>query len=350
MAATGSQTAVSRSEETSAPEAPKAIVRASDAPMVEVRGLGKNYGSTRAVDGISFKVSHGEVVGFLGPNGAGKSTTMKMLAGFLRPTDGQAWVGGVSVAEDPLAAQRQLGYLPDSAPMYEDMMVIDFLEYIADLRGVDRAIRSKRLKAIGERCGVMDVLGKDIGQLSKGYRQRVGLAQAMVHDPDLLLLDEPTSGLDPNQIVEIRELIKDLGREKTIILSTHILPEVQATCDRIIIISDGKLVADDTPDALTEKDTGSVVKVVVKARNGKPLDRERVRSTLTDLPGVRDVVLGDGEGGGTLGFVVRAEGSEDPRAAVFGAAVSNDFILLDMHRERVSLEATFRRLTRGEQQ
>jgi len=208
-------------------------------------------------------------------------------------------------------------------------------------------VRSKRLKEIGGRCGLLEVLGKDIGQLSKGFRQRVGLAQAMVHDPDLLLLDEPTSGLDPNQIVEIRELIKDLGREKTIILSTHILPEVQATCDRIIIIADGKLVADDTPDALTEQDTGSVVNVVVKARNGGAVDRDRVQSVLTDLPGVRDVVLGDGEGGGTVGFVVKAQGSEDPREALFSAAVSNDFILLDMHRERVSLEDTFRRLTRG---
>jgi len=315
-------------------------------PMVEAAGLSKAYGVTRAVNELSFRIEKGEIVGFLGPNGAGKSTTMRMLTGFLRPTAGQAAVCGIDVADDPIAAQHHIGYMPESAPLYEDMMVLDFLDYVGQLRQVDAAQIRTRLKNICERCGLNDVLGKDIGQLSKGYRQRVALAQAMVHDPDLLILDEPTSGLDPNQIVEIRELIRDVGRDKTVILSTHILPEVQATCGRILIINDGKLVADDSPDALADGQAGAIISVVVKHTNGS--DRDKLQSIFSDLPGVSSVDLRDGEGAGTVGFTLRAQGSDDPREAIFAAAVSNEFVLLDMHRERVSLEDTFRRLTRGE--
>lgn len=313
--------------------------------MVAVSALRKDYGSHRAVADISFTVPRGQIVGFLGPNGAGKSTTMKMLTGYLRPSGGSAKVAGLDVDADRLSVQQRLGYLPESAPLYDDMMVLDFLSFIADLRGVPADKKRERLKIVSERCGLGNVLGKDIGMLSKGYRQRVGLAQAIVHDPDLLILDEPTSGLDPNQIVEIRELIKDLGKEKTVILSTHILPEVQATCDRVIIISGGKLVADDTPDALTEGDAGAVVHVVFKAPAS---ERPRLQGLLGALPGVRAVDLHDGEGEGTLGFRLRATGSADPREAIFQAALQNQLILLDMHRERVSLEDTFRRLTRGD--
>ncbi len=316
-------------------------------PMVEVQSLRKDYGSHRALVDISFQVSRGEIVGFLGPNGAGKSTTMKILTGYLRPTAGLAKVAGIDVGEDRLAAQRLIGYLPENAPLYDDMMVVDFLDFIADLRGVAKDSRKQKLRVICERCGLLDVLGKDIGQLSKGFRQRVGLAQAMVHDPDLLILDEPTSGLDPNQIVEIRELIRDLGREKTVILSTHILPEVQATCGRIIIINDGRLVADDSPDALTESDSGAIIHLVIKGKGGTQVDRLQVQASLTELPGVRGLELSDGEGEGTVAFRIRASGSVDPREAIFRAAVDSGFVLLDMHRERVSLEDTFRRLTKG---
>jgi len=315
--------------------------------MVEVSSLRKEFGSTRAVSDISFSVNRGEIVGFLGPNGAGKTTTMRMLTGFLRPTAGTARVGGIDVSEDRLGAQRLIGYLPESAPLYDDMMVADFLDFIADLRAIPLDTRAKRKREICERCGLTDVLGKDIGQLSKGYRQRVGLAQAMIHNPEIVILDEPTSGLDPNQIVEIRELIKDLGREKTVILSTHILPEVQATCGRIIIISDGKLVADATPDALTEQDTGAVVQLVVKGKDGA-LDAARIQGVLAALTGVHGVDKFDGEGAGTAGFRLKATGSSDPREAIFHAAVQHGFVVLDMHRERVSLEDTFRRLTRGD--
>ncbi|MEO0811250.1 MAG: ATP-binding cassette domain-containing protein [Myxococcota bacterium] len=333
--------ALSEEEQTKAPR-PQ-----NETPMVETRGLRKQYGPTLAVKDVSFKVPRGEIVGFLGPNGAGKSTTMKMITGYLKPTAGSAFIGGVNVGEDPIAAQHKLGYLPESAPLYDDMMVIDFLNFVADLRNVPASGRADKMRQIAERCGLSKVLGKDISQLSKGYRQRVGLAQAMVHDPDLLILDEPTSGLDPNQIVEIRELIKDLGQEKTVILSTHILPEVQATCDRIIIINEGTLVADDTPDRLNESDSGSVVRVVVKTKDGGA-ERDAIKDVLGNLPGVRGLDVVDGEGKGSFGFNLRAGSDQDPRIAVFEAAVQHDFILLDMHRESVSLEDTFRRLTIGE--
>jgi ABC-2 type transport system ATP-binding protein len=318
------------------------------APIVEARVLRKDYGATRAVEDISFKVSRGEVVGFLGPNGAGKSTTMKMLTGYLRPTAGSALVAGIDVAQDPLAAKRLIGYLPENAPLYDDMMVVDFLNFVADMRAVSGSERASRLRAIGERCGLMDVLGKNIGQLSKGYRQRVGLAQAMVHDPDLLILDEPTSGLDPNQIVEIRGLIRELGKEKTVILSTHILPEVQASCGRILIMNKGKLVADDTPEVLTTGGGRAIVRLIVKSSNGTALAESAVRAALAAVPGVTAVEAADGEGLGTLGFRIQATGALDPREGIFKAAVQGSFVLLDLHRERVSLEDTFRQLTVGQ--
>jgi len=315
--------------------------------MVQIRDLRKDYGLTRAVKGISFDVSRGEVVGLLGPNGAGKSTTMKMLTGYLKPTAGDIKVGGIPVAEQPLEAQRRIGYLPESAPMYDEMMVVDFLHFAAKLRGVPVDVRKRRLSDIGERCGLGNVLGKDIGQLSKGYRQRVGLAQALVHDPDILILDEPTSGLDPNQIVEIRQLIRELGEEKTVLLSTHILPEVQATCSRIVIINDGTLVADDTPAALMEQQAGGQVRIVVAPLNGTPLEQAKVEEVLQAVPGVKAVTPADGDGEGTLGFKIRTSGDADPRREIFGAAVAHELVLLDMHREQVSLEDTFRRLTQG---
>ena len=315
--------------------------------MVQARDLRKDYGLTRAVKGISFDVSRGEVVGLLGPNGAGKSTTMKMLTGYLKPTAGDIKVGGIPVAEQPLEAQRRIGYLPESAPMYDEMMVVDFLHFAAKLRGVPVDVRKRRLSDIGERCGLGNVLGKDIGQLSKGYRQRVGLAQALVHDPDILILDEPTSGLDPNQIVEIRQLIRELGEEKTVLLSTHILPVVQATCSRIVIINDGTLVADDTPAALMEQQAGGQVRIVVAPLNGTPLEQAKVEEVLQAVPGVKAVTPADGDGEGTLGFKIRTSGNADPRREIFGAAVAHELVLLDMHREQVSLEDTFRRLTQG---
>jgi ABC-2 type transport system ATP-binding protein len=314
--------------------------------MIRIEGLTKNYGATQALRGVSFEVFPGEVVGFLGPNAAGKSTTMKILAGYLAATSGRAFVGGVDVAEDSVRTRRMIGYLAENNPLYEEMMVVEFLEFVADVRRIAKKGRADRIRVAVDRCGLRAVLGQDIGQLSKGYRQRVGLAQAILHDPDLLILDEPTSGLDPNQIAEIRNLIRELGREKTIILCTHILSEVQTTCSRVLIINDGKLVADDHPDRLSTKE-GGTVHMVVAARHGGPLDPETVRGWFAAVPGVSRVELAPGEGGDTFGFTLRYS-NEDPRRALFDAVLRHELALLELRREHVSLEETFRRLTAGE--
>lgn len=312
-------------------------------PMIRIQGLTKVYGSAHALKGVNFEVPKGQVVGFLGPNGAGKSTTMKILAGYVAPTSGLAQVGGLDVTSHPLATRRMIGYLPENNPLYEDMMVLEFLNFVADVRGLKGELRQRRLKETVERCGLTTHLGKDIQQLSKGYRQRVGLAQAILHDPDLLILDEPTTGLDPNQIVEIRNLIKELGREKTVILSTHILPEVQTTCSRVLIINDGKIVADDSPEQLTTGDGGKVT-VVLASRNGSPLDVALVRSQIEGLSGVSSVQPKEGEGQGSVGLTLRYA-EVDPRRAVFDLAVKNDWLLLELRHEHVTLEETFRKLT-----
>jgi ABC-2 type transport system ATP-binding protein len=313
--------------------------------MIEVEDLTKNYGLTRAVNKVSFSVKRGEVLGFLGPNGAGKSTTMKMLTCYLAPTAGRAMVAGHDVFSDSLEVRKRVGYLPEDTPIYRDMTVVEFLEFAAALRGMDRSKIAGRIKEIGLRCGLGDVAGKLVGELSKGFRQRVGLAQAMLHDPDIVILDEPTSGLDPNQIVEIRSLIKEIGREKTVILSTHILPEVQATCSRVVIISDGKLVADGTPDQLRARERGGRYRVVVES-NGVP--KEAIRDQLARLAGVTRCELVTGEEG-SHAFAVDAASANDLRKPIFRAAVDNRWTLLELARESASLEDVFRHLTIGEE-
>jgi ABC-2 type transport system ATP-binding protein len=311
--------------------------------MIHIQGLTKRFGTTEALRGLSFEVPKGQVVGFLGPNGAGKTTTMRILAGYSTPTSGAASVGGLDVTQDTVAARRLIGYLPESNPLYEEMMVVDFLRFTAEVREVPPAQRTDRIRRAVERCGLGQVLGKDIGQLSKGYRQRVGLAHAILHEPELLILDEPTSGLDPNQIVEIRSLIKELGKEKTVILSTHILSEVQSTCSRVLIINDGKLVADDAPERL-QGSQGSSVAVVLASRVGARLDPAALKAALAGVPGVTGVETAEGEGDGTFGFRLLF-GNEDPRRSLFEAAVKNDWVLLSLERVSVSLEETFRKLT-----
>jgi ABC-2 type transport system ATP-binding protein len=309
--------------------------------MIEVNDLTKDYGATRAVDGVTFNVRRGEVLGFLGPNGAGKSTTMKMLTCFLSPTAGRATVAGHDVFDDSIAVRRRIGYLPEDTPIYRDMTVREFLEFAAEMRGMTADAVEGRIKEVGQRCGLGDVAGKLVGELSKGFRQRVGLAQAMLHDPDILILDEPTSGLDPNQIVEIRSLIKEIGREKTVILSTHILPEVQATCSRILIISGGKLVADGTPEALRAREKGGRYRVVVES-NG--VAKEAIRDRLASLAGVARCELVSGEAG-SHAFAIDAAASDDLRKPIFRAAVANAWTLLELARESASLEDVFRNLT-----
>ncbi len=315
-----------------------------DTTMIEVRDLVKSYGQNRALRGITFSVPRGQIVGFLGPNGAGKTTTMKILTGYLRSTAGGAWIQGRPVDEDSLVTRSQIGYLPENAPLYEEMMVYEFLEFIADLRQIPADDRRESIKRMVEACGLRDVLGKDIGQLSKGFRQRVGLAQAMIHDPEILILDEPTSGLDPNQIADIRDLIRELGREKTVILSTHILPEVQATCDRVIIINDGALVADDTIEGLTAGEGGRI-RLLLSSRDGAGFAAEAVVERLEGLASVRRAQVADSDKDGALALSIFSETDADARREIFDAVVAEDLVLLEMQPESISLEQTFRRLT-----
>ena len=313
--------------------------------MIQVENLTKFYGATRAVDDVTFNVRKGEVLGFLGPNGAGKSTTMKVLTCYLAPTAGRAQVAGFDVFDNSLEVRKHLGYLPEDTPLYKDMTVLEYLQFAAAMRGMASDRSAKRIKEIGGRCGLHEVAGKLVGELSRGYRQRAGLAQAMLDDPDILILDEPTSGLDPNQIVEIRQLIKEVGKEKTVILSTHILPEVQATCSRILIISSGKLVADGSPDELRAREKASRYRVVVESSAGTA---EAIKARLGSIKGVSrcEPVLGED---GAHAFSLDAAGDEDLRKVLFRAAVDNKWTLLELHREAASLETVFRNLTTGEE-
>ena len=313
--------------------------------MIQVENLTKVYGATRAVDDVTFNVRKGEVLGFLGPNGAGKSTTMKVLTCYLAPTGGRAKVAGFDVFDDSLEVRKHLGYLPEDTPLYKDMTVLEYLQFAAAMRGMASDRSAKRIKEIGGRCGLHEVAGKLVGELSRGYRQRAGLAQAMLDDPDILILDEPTSGLDPNQIVEIRQLIKEVGKEKTVILSTHILPEVQATCSRILIISSGKLVADGTPDELRARERGSRYRLVMEASG---TTAEAVKARLVGIKGVSRCEPVRGEDG-AHSFTLDAAGDEDLRKVLFRAAVDNKWTLLELHREAVSLETVFRNLTTREE-
>lgn len=310
--------------------------------MIHIDTLTKSYGATRAVKGISFDVGKGQVVGFLGPNGAGKSTTMKVLTGYLEPTSGTVTIKGIDVVKDAVEARRHIGYLPENNPMYEEMMVEDYLDYVGRMRGLDSVGGRARAIAVAvERCGLGDKRGKDIGELSKGYRQRVGLAQAILHDPDILILDEPTTGLDPNQVIEIRNLIKTLGAEKTIIMSTHILPEVQHTCSRAIIIADGQLKADGPPSTLSSD--ASILDITVRSRAAA--SSETVASMLRLLPGLSDITSKPASEAGALSFTLTSKADADLREPLFDAAVKNHLVVLSMSRHAVSLEETFRKLT-----
>jgi ABC-2 type transport system ATP-binding protein len=313
--------------------------------MIKVENLTKEYGLTRAVDQVTFSVHKGEVLGFLGPNGAGKSTTMKILTCYLAPTSGRAQVAGFDVFDQSLEVRQRIGYLPEDTPLYKDMTVREFLDFSGNMRGLKNANRDQRIKEIGGRCGLAEVSGKLIGELSRGYRQRVGLAQAMLHDPDILILDEPTSGLDPNQIVEIRDLIKEVGKEKTVILSTHILPEVQATCSRMLIISSGKLVADGTPDELRSREKATRYRVVVDAASAPQM---LVRDKIATITGVTGCHVAAGEVG-THRFAIDGVATTDLRKSLFRAAVDNKWTLLELVRESASLEDVFRNLTTGEE-
>jgi ABC-2 type transport system ATP-binding protein len=304
--------------------------------MIELREIEKSYGETRALKGISFSIPRGEVVGLLGPNGAGKTTAIKIIVGYLLPSAGSATVAGLDVVEQPLAVQERIGYLPENAPLYHDMLVQDYLGFMADMRGLDVDARGRRLAVVVDSCGIGGVLTRPIGQLSKGYRQRVGLAAALLHDPEILVLDEPTSGLDPNQIIEVRSLIRRLGKTKTVILSTHILSEVEATCDRAVILIDGRVRADDTLAGLTR----SRAQVVTLAAP----DVEGARQALAGLPGVTGVEVARGpDGFHTLRLSLASDDAIGE--AVSELAQRRGWKLRELRRDDRSLEQVFRELT-----
>lgn len=302
--------------------------------MVEVNQLVKTYGTQNAVDDISFTAEKGEIVGFLGPNGAGKSTTMKIATGYLPPTSGTVRVAGHDVATDSLAVRQRVGYLPEHNPLYLDMYVHEYLEFIGSVHGLKGSNLRNRVAELVRRVGLSREQNKQIGALSKGYRQRVGLAQALIHNPDVLILDEPTTGLDPNQILEIRQLIREVSEDKTVIFSTHILPEVTALCSRVIIISRGKLVADAPVAELAARAAGETV---VRAEFAGPADAAK----LAQLPGVLGV---DQAADGTL--LIRTAPGTDPRAAVSRLAAQEDWTLLGLRQEQQSLEEVFGELTK----
>jgi ABC-2 type transport system ATP-binding protein len=303
--------------------------------MIEVQNLTKRYGPFTAVDDVSFRAERGEILGFLGPNGAGKTTTMRVLTGYMPPTDGKAIVAGYDVLEQPIDAKRRTGYLPETPPLYPDMTVADYLAFCARIKGVPRAERAARVATAMERTRIADMAKRYCGKLSKGYRQRVGLAQALLHNPDVLILDEPTAGLDPKQIIETRRLIKELGGDHTVILSTHILPEVSQTCHRVVIINKGRVVAVDTPDNLTARlGRSSTIYVQVDTMGAD------AGPALASLPGVVRVTATDGGA-----FEVDAESGRDVRRELAATIVGQGWGLLELRPMRVSLEDIFLQLT-----
>jgi ABC-2 type transport system ATP-binding protein len=313
--------------------------------VIEAKDLTKHYGDFVAIDKLNFEVKRGEIVGLLGPNGAGKSTTMKILTCYTAPTEGAAKVNGHDVFENPVRAREAIGYLPESTPLYTEMLVYEYLEFAADMRGLKGEAAKKQIKRAVEQTSLGEVVGKEIRALSKGYRQRVGLAQALVHEPSLLILDEPMSGLDPNQAIEVRDVIKEIGKERTVVLSTHNLPEVQVTCDRVLIIARGKIVADDTPKALSDR-AGRARFLVTYLDQGE--QTESASKQLEKLPGV-DLVRSLEAARGERTYEVIPRGDDDLRKDIFRAAVAGDHTLIGLSREGQNLEEIFRQLTVGKQ-
>jgi len=307
--------------------------------VIEVQHLTKRYGRITAVDDVSFRVERGEILGFLGPNGAGKTTTMRILTGYMPPTEGKAIVAGFDVFDQPIEAKRRTGYLPETPPLYPDMNVIEYLTFVSKIKRVPAADRRQRVQQVMQKTRIDDVANRLCSKLSKGYRQRVGLAQALIHNPDVLILDEPTAGLDPKQIIETRQLIKQLAGDHTIILSTHILPEVSQTCQRVVIINKGHVVAVDTPDNLTSRLRGSeTMYVQVDASGGD------ASVSLTGIPGVLRVVEADRKDG-VVGYEVESEHGRDVRRDLARAVVSSGWGLLELRPMRMSLEEIFLSLT-----
>jgi gliding motility-associated transport system ATP-binding protein len=312
--------------------------------VIEVQNLTKRYGPVTAVDGVSFRVERGEILGFLGPNGAGKTTTMRILTGYMPATEGKAVVAGFDVFDQAIEAKRRTGYLPETPPLYPDMTVMEYLAFVAKIKGVPPADQKQRVRAVMERTHVADMANRLCSKLSKGYKQRVGLAQALIHNPDVLILDEPTAGLDPKQINETRLLIKELAGDHTIILSTHILPEVSQTCQRVVIINKGKVVAVDTPGNLTDRLHGSATMYVQVDAHGSDAS-----AALSGVPGVTQVVESDRRDG-LVGYEVASESGRDVRRELASTVVTRGWGLVELRPARVSLEEVFIALTDVDEQ
>ena len=306
--------------------------------MIEVKNLVKKYGSKYAVDHISFTVNKGEILGFLGPNGAGKSTTLNIITGFLSSTSGDAFVDGINVLDEPEKAKRKIGFLPEQPPLYLEMTVKEYLNFVCDIKGV-KTDRKSHISDICELVKISHVYNRIIKNLSKGYRQRVGVAQSLVGNPEILILDEPTVGLDPRQIIDIRNLIMDLGKQHTIILSSHILSEVQATCSRVIVINEGKLLADDTPENLS-KNLSTDNRIVVRIKGSM----NEISDILNEIPGIISVeLLGEREIG-AFDYIVEAERGTDIRETLFIAMAQSELPILSMKNSELTLEDIFLKL------
>ena len=315
--------------------------------MISVKNLTKYYGDFQALKGISFEIKSGEIVGILGPNGAGKSTTLRILTCYLNPTDGDAIIDGKSILDDEINVKKTIGYLPESAPLYNDMCVFDYLVYMADIQDLDKNKLNERLDYVVDACSLKEVISKPIGELSKGYKQRVGLAGSIIHDPKILILDEPTNGLDPNQIVEIRELIKELGKEKTVLVSTHILSEVEATCSRAIIINKGDIIADDTPRNLSSSfanhNKSTTVKISIKTSDNV----ETIKEKLSNIKDIYKVEIE--EFSNDIKEVSIYSNSEEPRDEIYRFIKDTDWIIYEMTKVKENLETVFHTLTKGDE-
>ena len=311
--------------------------------MIHIEKLSKYYGDLCAVDHIDLTVNRGEILGLLGPNGAGKTSTLRMLTGYFLPTSGTIRIKNFSVHENPKQIKSLIGYLPESAPLYHGMLVYDYLSYIADIRGLGRAEKEARLGRLASLCGLRHIMHRTIHDLSKGLKQRVGLAHAMMSDPEILVLDEPTSGLDPNQIVEIRDIIREIGKEKTVILSTHILPEAEATCDRVVIINRGRIVADGTTETLKQS-RGSEGSLYLSLKNAQADSALRL---LSEIDGVCSVKKRDDIDDKNLtALKLSCRGGMDLREAVYSAVKQTDWLLMEFRQETKTLETIFRELTK----
>ena len=315
--------------------------------MISVEKLNKYYGDFHALKGVSFEIKSGEIVGILGPNGAGKSTTLRILTCYLSPTSGNAIIDGKSILDNEREVKKVIGYLPESAPLYDDMCVFDYLVYMSEIQELERSRLTERLNYVVEACSLKDVISKSIGELSKGYKQRVGIAGAIIHDPKILILDEPTNGLDPNQIVEIRELIKELGKEKTVLISTHILSEVEATCSRAIIINQGNVIADADPKHLSLNDAGKENKAATKIKLSIKTndDNNKIIEKLKTIENVYDVKIENNE---SLKDITVFSNDEEPREKIYKFIKNTDWIIYEMVKEKQNLEAVFHTLTKGD--